>query len=108
LKKLDPVLHGNLRHRVRLDLIDLSLCLIAARVLPRLVKHGHAAPPRTDYLAASRRLVRQLENWRKRAKRSCIRTLGIGQYRDLHSRWARFGRWLQRISLFCMCGRAYI
>jgi hypothetical protein len=40
-KKLLPIVTGTGRHGMRVDFIDLNMCLLAARGLKRLMDHGH-------------------------------------------------------------------
>jgi hypothetical protein len=102
-KKVFAVLSAGGRHRIHLDFIDLSICLIAARRLNRLVKHMHVTAPRPNYARATRKLVQQLEAYRKRAVRACIKESSQEQYSQIQARWTRFANWLAVYGRFCGC-----
>ncbi len=102
-KKVIAIEEAGGRHRMVLDFIDLSICLIAARELTRLVKHGHVIPSRPDYACATRKLVEQLEAYRKRAVRACEKESSRERYRQIQARWTRFVNWLGVYGTFCGC-----
>jgi len=81
---------------VELDFLDCSLLELALRGLPGLVKHKRLDPPREDYIPAAKRLMRVLENLRRRARRAAIGSLGKERYEKIAQRWRQYERDLRR------------
>lgn len=91
--------------RLRLDVFDLAACILAVRVSLKRVRHGHAQPCCDDQATATKNLIAKLERYRKRAKRAFIADWDVTAYRETHSRWKKYVRWVRVHFLYCGCGR---
>ena len=91
--------------RLRLHHFQIAGLAFAARVTAKRLRHGHLAPWRSDWRAASARLLRRLEVLAKRSRRTYLKVRGQQAYDDLHVCWLRHLRWARTSLLFCGCGK---
>lgn len=104
-KQVWPVLHGRQRQRIHLDFLDLSICQLAVRALRKQVSHHHFEAPRPNHIQSAKRLLRLLEDFRKRARAAAVKAIGKEQYSTVARRWRSYACWLRAVSLSCNCGR---
>src|SRR5207249_4350069 len=91
--------------RVRLDAIEIAVCIFAVRVSGMLFRHGHLQAWQPGLAVAIRRLTKKLEMLRKRGKRAYIDVYGPEAFAEASRRWRRFIRWVRFHLLYCPCGR---
>ncbi|MGA2373270.1 MAG: hypothetical protein ABSG11_21630 [Candidatus Korobacteraceae bacterium] len=90
--------------RVRLDCYQLAACMIAARHVRVMIRHGHLKPW-LNHEVATDRLVEKLERYRRRARRLYEKHLGVEAYRDAGTTWAYILGWIHTNYLWCGCNR---
>ena len=84
---------------------DFAACALAVRVAITSHRHGHTQIEVANIERSSKRLLRRLENTRKRAKRAQIRRSGHDAYTHETRSWKEFVRWLRVAFLDCRCKR---
>lgn len=84
---------------------EFAACALAVRVAVTSHKHGHTTIDVTNIDRSAKRLLRRLENMRKRANRAEIRRSGRDAYAHEARSWNEFVRWLRVAFLDCRCKR---
>jgi hypothetical protein len=92
------------RSRVRLTVFDYAVCALAVRTTSRRIAHGHLQPWRRDHARAAKRLLRKLENGRKRAKRQFIAEYGQSTFSSAARVWRQMLTFIHSHFLSCRCG----
>ena len=103
LDKLSPLAKSG--GRVRLDCYQLAACMIAARHVRVMIRHGHLKPWLRNHETATDRLVQKLERYRRRARRLCERHLGVAAYQDAGNVWVDVLAWVHTFYLWCPCNK---
>jgi hypothetical protein len=91
--------------RLRLHHFQIAALAFAARITAKRLRHGHLAPWRPDWRAASARLLERLEVLAKRSRRPYLKARGPEAYDDVHGRWLRHLRWMRTHLVYCGCGK---
>jgi hypothetical protein len=92
--------------RLRLaSVIECAACALGVRVAMTRDRHGHAPLNIVRIDAASKRLLRRLEAFRKRAKRDVVRRPGADAYKTGAEAWRQHVQWLRDHFLDCGCKR---
>ena len=107
-ERLCGVLQRPGRVRLRLDVIELGLCALGVRALAIAIRHGHVSAPVGKHELVRIRLLRLLENARRRADRAAHKELASHVYSGYRQRWRKFSRWLRYYALTCRCGKPLV
>ena len=91
--------------RVRFDVFEIAALILSARATQTAVRHQHIKPRPRRHKAAAQRILRKLERYRQRAKRTFIRARGESDFKDASGRWRRLVRFIRLEFLFCTCQR---
>ncbi len=67
---------------MRLDCYQLAACMVAARHVRVMIRHGHLQPWLKDHDKSTDRLVEKLERYRRRARRLYEKDRGVEAYRE--------------------------
>jgi hypothetical protein len=92
------------RSRVGLTVFDYAVCALAVRTTSRWIVHGHLRPWRRDHTRAAKRLLRKLENGRKKAKRRFIAEYGHSTFSSASRLWRQMLTFIRTHFLSCRCG----
>lgn len=84
---------------------EFAACALSVRVALTSHKHGHININVANIDRSAKRLLRRLENARKRAKRAEMRRSGHDAYKHEARSWQEFARWLRVAFLDCRCKR---
>jgi len=96
------------RARIALDFVQLSACALAVRTNARQLRHGHITLPGVRHTLVRSRLLRLLENSRRRATRAAEKAIGLEAVAEIQRRWHGFARWLSFYATSCRCGKSLI
>jgi hypothetical protein len=89
--------------RVRLSYYHLAACMVAARHVRVLIRHGHLEPWLKSHEEATDRLLEKLDRYRRRARRLFEKHLGVEAYGDAGTTWAYILGWIHSNYLWCGC-----
>jgi hypothetical protein len=92
--------------RVRLSCYQLAACMVAARHVRVLIRHGHLKPWLKNHEQYTDRLLNKLDRYRRRARRLFEKCLGLEAYRDAGNTWAYLLGWIHTNYLWCGCNLA--
>jgi hypothetical protein len=95
LDRLTPLWDSGQGHRLYLNAIDIAILILAVRITMAPIYGQWVHPPLNYRRASAKRLVRTLENHRKRARRAWTHS-NAEQYAEMQERWHLFRGWLRR------------
>ena len=93
------------RARLRLNVFEVSLLALGARVTSQLLRHGHLASVRKDQRFAQSELLCKLENIRKQAKRAFICRSDESSFAAQSQQWTEMLTFIRTHFLHCCCRR---
>lgn len=96
-------IRGNGARLYDLDPFQIAGLILAVRA--QRVSHGHTTSPVGNLSQRAKRLIKRLENYRKRIKRTFIRRHGAETYQTKEHEWQALVRWLRLYMLDCRCQR---